>query len=160
MPFHIHLAQVGCVLEKVVPHGRGEVIVIDVNAGELAKRKLWLRGRYEVRVLKFLQPTTLGVQGLQSVLHSLAGPKETWDMKRMTCSFPWSDAFSEELTPGEFKNQRGVGKDSREGSRYLSTCFTWSEKDAIHGQKLQTVEFGEMTLLDTLLFCLLPVANV
>lgn len=32
---HIHLAPVGCVLQKVLQDGHGEVIVVDVDLGEM-----------------------------------------------------------------------------------------------------------------------------
>ena len=33
--FHIHLAPVGCVLQKVIQEGHGELIVVEVDIGDL-----------------------------------------------------------------------------------------------------------------------------
>ena len=64
----IHLAPVVCVQQKVLQDGHREVIVIQVD---LAEPGAPAEGRCEDSELRVLHPTTLQVQGLQSMCHSL-----------------------------------------------------------------------------------------
>ena len=56
--FHINLAPVGCVLQKVLQDGHGEVIVVEVDIFEL---RALSEGRWDGIELGVLHPTSLKI---------------------------------------------------------------------------------------------------